>query len=165
LKPRITRTIKIALSLLVLSFGVFAQAPPKTPSVVLRDLQGHSFRLSDYKGKVLLVNFWATWCPPCRTEIPEIVRWQRKYRNRGLQVIGITYPPEKFSDVLRFVRKLRVNYPVARGTKETKLLFTASETLPMTVLIDPEGNVRDVIEGIVFPEEFDKKIKPLLANK
>lgn len=155
----------MALFLSVLAFGVFAQAPAKAPSPELRDLQGRSVRLADYKGKVVLVNFWATWCPPCRTEIPELVGWQREYRNRGLQVIGITYPPQRRSEVRRFMRKARVNYPVALGTKATKLLFTSSETLPMTVVIDSEGNVRDVIEGVVFPEEFDQKIKPLLANQ
>lgn len=150
--------------MLVLSVGVFAQTPTKAPSLRLRDLSGHSFRLADYQGKVVLLNFWATWCPPCRTEIPELVRWQRKYRNRGLQVIGITYPPQKQSDVRRFTIRAKVNYPVAMGTKATKLLFTPSETLPITVVIDSEGNVREVIEGIVFPEEFEQKIKPLLSR-
>jgi thiol-disulfide isomerase/thioredoxin len=165
LKARITGTTKVALFLLVFSLEAFAQAPTKAPSLELRDLKGHGFRLADYKGKVVLVNFWATWCPPCRTEIPELVRWQREYRNRGLQVIGITYPPQTVSEVRRFARKAAVNYPVALGTKATKLLFTPSETLPMTVVIDSKGNVREVIEGVVFPEEFEQKIKPLLGNK
>ena len=110
----------------------------------------------------MLINFWATWCLPCRTEIPELVKWQREYRNRGLQIIGITYPPQRRSEVRTFTRKAGVNYRIALGTKATKLRFTPSETLPMTVVIDSDGNVRDVIEGIVFPEEFDQKIKPLL---
>jgi peroxiredoxin len=165
LKARITRTFKPALCLLLLSSGVFGQDLARKPSLELRDLKGHSFRLADFKGKVVLVNFWATWCPPCRTEIPELVKWQREYQNRGLQVIGISYPPQTLSEVRRFTRKAKVNYPLALGTKATKLLFTPSETLPMTVVIDSEGNVRDVIEGVVFPEEFDQKIKPLLANQ
>ena len=111
----------------------------------------------------MLVNFWATWCPPCRTEVPELIKWQRKYRNQGLVVVGVTYPPQTRSEVLRFARKVGVNYPVVLGTKETKLAFTSSETLPATVVIDSERNIREVIEGIVFPEEFAEKIKPLLA--
>jgi len=160
LKVRLPGTIKLALIVAFVSVKVCAQVN-KAPSLQLTDLRGHKVRLSDYKGKVVLINFWATWCPPCRTEIPELVRWQREYRS--VQVIGVTYPPQTLSEVRRFTRKVRVNYPVALGTKATKLLFTSSETLPMTVVIDSEGIVRDVIEGILFKEEFDQKVKPLLA--
>jgi len=160
LKVRLPGTIKLALIVAFVSVKVCAQVN-KAPSLQLTDLRGHKVRLSDYKAKVVLINFWATWCPPCRTEIPELVRWQREYRS--VQVIGVTYPPQTLSEVRRFTRKVRVNYPVALGTKATKLLFTSSETLPMTVVIDSEGIVRDVIEGILFKEEFDQKVKPLLA--
>lgn len=163
MRSQIRQAIKTTVLLFILSGGVFTQIPAKAPSLEFRELKGQTLRLADYKGRVVLVNFWATWCPPCRTEIPDLVRWQREYRNRGLQVIGITYPPDKLSEVRRFVRKVKVNYPVALGSKETKLAFTASETLPVTVVIDSEGNVREVIEGIVFPEEFEQKIKPLLS--
>jgi thiol-disulfide isomerase/thioredoxin len=134
------------------------------PSLGMTDLHGHELSLDRYKGKIVLLNFWATWCPPCRTEIPELVKWQRQYRNRGLQVVGITYPPQTAAEVRRFARRKKVNYPIALGAKETKLLFTQSETLPITVVIDPEGNVRKLIEGIIFPEEFDAEIRPLLAS-
>ncbi len=77
-------------------------------------------------------------------------------------MIGITYPPQERGEVRRFIRKLRINYPVAFGTKETKALFDQGETLPLTVVIDREGNVRDLIEGILLPEEFEEKIKSLL---
>jgi peroxiredoxin len=134
------------------------------PSLKLKNIQGRTFRLVDYKGKVVLINFWATWCPPCRQEIPELVTWQREYRQYDLQIIGVTYPPQSLLAVRGFARKVKVNYPIALGTKATKLLFTESETLPMTVVIDRAGNVRDVLKGVIFPEEFDEKIKPLLIN-
>src|SRR4026208_127453 len=95
----------------------------------LTDIDGRTVRLSDYRGKVVLVNFWATWCPPCRTEIPDLIKLQHDYRSRGLQVIGVTYPPQTLAEVRRFVRRAKVNYPVGLGTKETKSLFTSSETL------------------------------------
>ncbi|MDT5156212.1 MAG: hypothetical protein QOH51_569 [Acidobacteriota bacterium] len=149
---------------LVLTAATFVQAQTiqKAPSLSLRDIRGHVVRLSDYKGKVVLLNFWATWCPPCRAEMPDLVKMQREYRSLGLQVIGITYPPETVRGVQRFTRQLRVNYPIALGTKETKSLFDESETLPLTIVIDREGNIRDRIEGILLPEEFEQKIKPLL---
>ena len=134
----------------------------KTPSLVLRDLQGDIVRLNKYRGKVVLLNFWATWCPPCRAEIPELVKWQRENRRRGLQVIGITYPPTNRARVRQFMRRLRVIYPVLLGAKETKALFDPGETLPLTIVIDREGNVRDRVEGILLPEEFEQKVRPLL---
>jgi hypothetical protein len=76
----------------------------------------------------------------------------------------MTQPPEKLSEVLTFARELKMNYLVAMGTKETKSLFTSSETLPMTVVIDRAGKVREVIEGIMYPDEFDEKVKPLLMS-
>jgi thiol-disulfide isomerase/thioredoxin len=148
---------------------LFAVPPPaalgqaqKAPALEFKDLSGGAHRLSDYKGKVVLLNFWATWCPPCRAEMPDLVRMQREYGKRGLQVIGITYPPETVRGVRRFTRRLKVNYPVALGTKETKGLFDRSETLPVTIIIDRDGNIRDRVEGILLPEEFEQKIKPLL---
>ena len=132
------------------------------PTLVLKDIRGRTVRLSDYKGKVVLLNFWATWCPPCRAEMPDFIKMQREYRRRGLQVIGITYPPQEIEEVRQFVRKLGVNYPIALGTKETKTLFDQTETLPLTIIIDRQGNVRDRIEGILLPVEFEQKIKPLL---
>jgi len=143
------------------SSAVLGQGSP-APHLELRDIRGRVIQLSDYRGKVVLLNFWATWCPPCRTEIHDLVKLQRDYRSRGLIIIGITYPPQKLSAVRQFARRVRVNYPVALGTKETKRLFTSSETLPMTIVIGQDGSVRDVIEGILLPEEIEQKIKPLL---
>ena len=113
----------------------------------------------------MLLNFWATWCPPCRTEIPDLIKLQREYRNQGLRVIGITYPPQTLSQVRRFVRTMGVNYPIALGAKPTKALFDKSEVLPITVIIDREGNVRGVVQGILYPEEFEEKIRPLLIGQ
>ena len=132
------------------------------PVLVLKDLRGRALRLSDYKGKVVVLNFWATWCPPCRAEMPDLIRMQREYRSQGLQVVGITYPPEEIAEVRQFVRKLGVNYPIALGTIETKSLFDETETLPLTIVIDREGKVRERIEGILLPQEFEQKIRPLL---
>ena len=154
---------KIIIAVLFLLVPIVTLGQDSQPTqLTVKDIHGRSIRLSDYRGKVVLVNFWATWCPPCRTEIPDLIKLQRDYRSRGLQVIGVTYPPQKLAEVRRFVRRAKVNYPVGLGTKETKLLFTSSETLPMTIVIGTDGRIQDIIEGILLPEEFEQKIKPFL---
>lgn len=156
--------ILLTLLLALAPFPALAQTPVPAPSVVLKDLQGRTVRLADFKGRVVLVNFWATWCPPCRAEIPDLVKWQRQYRRQGLQVIGVTYPPTNRRAVRTFVRQLKMNYPVWLGSKGTKEFFDPGETLPFSVVIDREGKVRATIEGIVLPEEFDEKVRPLLGQ-
>jgi thiol-disulfide isomerase/thioredoxin len=157
----VLKAIALLLLLFVTPPVALGQAE-KAPALELKDLRGRTVRLSDYKGKVVLVNFWATWCPPCRAEVPDLVRWQREYKDRGLQVVGVTYPPTNLTGVRRFVRRFKVNYPVLLGARDTKELFIEGETLPVTVVVDREGNVRERIEGILLPEEFEEKIKPLL---
>ena len=159
----IRRLALITLLVLLTARAAFGQSH-KAPALALRDLRGRTIRLSDYRGKVVLLNFWATWCPPCRAEVPDLVKIQREYKSRGLQVIGVTYPPETRAAVRRFVRKLRVNYPVALGTKEAKRLFDEGETLPLTIIIGRDGSVIDRVEGIMLPEEFEQKVKPLLGQ-
>jgi thiol-disulfide isomerase/thioredoxin len=158
------RNLVIAFFLLSTPAVMLAQAPRSAPPVVLRDLKGRTVRLTDFKGKVVLLNFWATWCPPCRAEIPELVRWQREYGSKGFQIIGVTYPPTNPRKVRRFLRAFKVTYPVLLGARKTKALFDAGETLPFSVVLDRQGKVREKIEGILLPEEFDEKVKPLVER-
>src|SRR5262249_21527082 len=134
------------------------------PQFALKDINGRTVRLSAYRGKVVLINFWATWCPPCRAEMPDLIKRQREYAQQGLQIIGITYPPETRTQVRRFASSLKVNYPIILGTRQIKARFSAEETLPLTVVIDRNGKVNNIISGILLPEEFDEKIKPLLMK-
>ena len=136
-----------------------------SPQFTLKDVNGRTVRLSDYQGKVVLINFWATWCPPCRAEMPDLVQFQREHAKQGLQIIGITYPPEVRARVRRFARSLKVNYPIILGTRQLKARFSSDETLPLTVVINRDGKVSDIISGILLPEEFDEKIKPLLIKE
>ena len=136
----------------------------QAPQFELKDVNGRIVRLSNYQGKVVLINFWATWCPPCRAEMPELVRLQREHAKQGLQIIGITYPPERKDRVRRFARSLKVNYPIILGTRQIKARFSSDETLPLTIVIDRDGKVTDIISGILLREEFDEKIKPLLMK-
>jgi thiol-disulfide isomerase/thioredoxin len=161
---RANKIILLAALFLFAPTVILGQDSPRPTELTLKDIKGRYIRLRDYRGKVVLINFWATWCPPCRAEIPDLIRLQREYRSRGLQIIGVTYPPQKLATVRRFVRRAKVNYPVALGTREMKSIFTASETLPVTIVIGADGTVRDIIEGILLPEEFEQKIRPLLKQ-
>jgi hypothetical protein len=96
--------------------------------------------------------------------MPDLVRLQRQHAKEGLQIIGITYPPEQKDRVRRFARSLKVNYPIILGTRELKARFSSDETLPLTVVIDRDGKVSEIISGILLREEFDEKIKPLLMK-
>jgi thiol-disulfide isomerase/thioredoxin len=91
--------------------------PPPAPQFALKDFEGRVARLKDYKGKIVVINFWATWCAPCLAEVPEFVRLQRSYRNRGIQVIGVTCPPVNPARVRRLAVKSRINYPLLFGNR------------------------------------------------
>lgn len=156
--------IIILLICLFLPAIIFAQKnqEDRASKITLKDINGKTVRLSDFKGKVILLNFWATWCPPCRAEIPELIKWQKEYENKGLQIIGVTYPPTNRAKVRRFVRQNEINYPILVGTKKTKEIFTSADTMPFSVVIDRDGKIKELIEGIIYAEEFDEKIKPLI---
>jgi thiol-disulfide isomerase/thioredoxin len=156
----------IVFAAIVMSFSPTSSVGQegKAPQFELTDVSGRTVRLSNYQGKVVLINFWATWCPPCRAEMPDLVRLQREHAKEGLQIIGITYPPEQKDRVRRFARSLKVNYPIILGTRELKARFSSDETLPLTVVIDRDGKVSEIISGILLREEFDEKIKPLLMK-
>src|SRR3982751_5388072 len=117
------RAIVLATLLIILPAVAAAQSS-ETPAVALKDLRGRTVRVGDYRGKVDLINFWATWCPPCRAEMPDLVRLQREHARYGLQIIGITYPPETKTRVRRFARSLKVNYPIIVGTRQIKARFS-----------------------------------------
>src|SRR6185369_7021187 len=156
--------IVFAAIIILFSSAIILGQERISPEFALKDLNGRTVRLRAYRGKVVLVNFWATWCPPCRAEMPELVRLQREHAGEGLRIIGITYPPETKTRVRRFARSLKVNYPIILGTRQIKTRFSSDETLPLTVVIDRDGKVKEIISGILLSEEFDEKIKPLLMK-
>jgi len=134
------------------------------PAFSLKALNGRVAKLSDYKGKVVLINLWASWCAPCRMELPELVRLQRQYKARGLQIVGVTYPDDDAASVRRMTRQLKLNYPILFGTSELLDAYQIGEVLPATVIVDRDGIIRERILGILEPEEFKNKVAPLLQT-
>jgi cytochrome c biogenesis protein CcmG/thiol:disulfide interchange protein DsbE len=106
----------------------------------LKQLDGAPLRLGDYKGKVLLIDFWASWCPPCREEIPQFVLWQKKYGSEGLQVIGVAMDDDP-ADAVKASRELGINYPVVVGSAEVGKHFGGILGLPTNIVMARNGEI------------------------
>jgi len=106
----------------------------------MQQLDGATLRLADYKGKVILVDFWASWCPPCREEIPRFAQWQQQYGGQGLQVIGISMDDDP-KDAAKAAAELGINYPVVVGTTEVANQFGGILGLPTNIVIARNGEV------------------------
>lgn len=105
------------------------------------DTQGNHQRLSDYKGKWVLVNFWATWCPPCRAEIPDLIALNKQYSQTKLVIIGIAMEYNDPKEVNRFVRNMHINYPIVMGSDDLAQQVGQIEGLPTTYLYNPDGKI------------------------
>ena len=134
------------------------------PDWQLTDVDGKSVKLSDFKGKVIILNFWATWCPPCRAEIPEFVALQRKYADKGFTVIGVSLDEQGPSVVKPFMARLGINYPVVMGDQKTVGAYGDIAAIPTTFVIDRQGNIVNVYQGFTDQDTFESVIGPLLAN-
>jgi peroxiredoxin len=133
------------------------------PDFILPQLDRHDLRLSSYRGKVVLLDFWATWCDPCREEIPHLVELQQKYASSGLQIIGISMDDSP-DPVRPFAEQFHMNYPVVMGTAQTGALYGGILGLPITFLIDRDGRIYAKHIGATSAEVFEKEIKTLLQN-
>jgi cytochrome c biogenesis protein CcmG/thiol:disulfide interchange protein DsbE len=138
-------------------------APKADLEFTLKDMNGRDVRLADLKGHVVLLNFWATWCGPCRMETPWLVELQEKYRSQGFRVIGISVddPPEALPP---FAREFKVNYPLALGRDrdDVQKAFGPVFALPMTVIIGRDGTMCVKHIGPVAKEQFESEIRALL---
>jgi len=134
----------------------------------LDDLKGGSHTLADWRGKVLLVNFWATWCLPCRQEIPLLVKLQAKYAAQGLQVVGIATDEQNQQDVRAFMKQMVVNYPILMGDNQVPQLIAALGGnyigLPYTVVLDRGGRVLKIHPGELDPKEAENLVRTAVSN-
>jgi peroxiredoxin len=140
--------------------------PLPAPEFEVKDLEGKPMSLKQYKGKVVLLTFWATWCRPCRIEIPHFNSLQEEYGKKHLAVISLSLdnpkrmPPEKLAE---FVKNNKINYRVAMDTtNKIALAFGGARNIPTSFLVDREGNLRVRFVGAHRKEDFDKEIKKLL---
>ena len=134
------------------------------PDFSLTDLSGQSIKLSEYRGKVLLLDFWATWCEPCKTEIPHFIDMQNRYATQGLQVIGISMDDEE-KPVHDFQQQFKMNYPVAIGNAKLAESYGGILGLPITFVIDRQGRIYKRHIGQTEPSVFEGEIRKLLAEQ
>ena len=134
------------------------------PDFTLKDADGRTVRLSEYKGKVVLLNFWATWCGPCKIEMPWFMEFERKYKDQGFAVIGVSMDEGGWHDVKPFLNDAGVNYRVLLGNDEVAQLYGNVEALPTTFLIDRDGKVASTHVGLAGKNVFENGIKELLPR-
>ena len=133
--------------LTVLAVGAAACAGAReeskpAPEFSLKDLQGIDLSLSSYKGKVLVLNFWATWCPPCRAEIPDFIEAYRELKDRGLEILGLSVDNLSAAALREWAQKAGMNYPIAMATEKIITDYQPGDFIPTTIIIDRGGRIR-----------------------
>jgi peroxiredoxin len=141
---------------------------PKTgsaaPDFTLPDLKGKSIQLSSFKGKAVVVDFWATWCEPCKIEMPWLVDLQKKYGPEGLQILGVAMDDADDQTIQEFAHKMGVNYPVLKGTEAVADLYGGLDGLPATFFVDRSGKIVDVAVGLANQSLLEDSIKRALVQ-
>lgn len=138
----------------------FVASPSPVPTFTARALDGQTVRSDQWRGKVTIVNFWATWCSPCRAEIPDLLRIQAKYRDH-LRIIGISADEGDVTPVKNFVAALRMTFPIVMLTPELDGLFGGVEGLPTTLLVDRDGRIVKRHMGAIDAKTIDLEVRVL----
>ena len=171
--PNAPYFLLIALSAVTL-FGCHARPSgpsPDAPNVTFNGLDGENVTLASLKGKVVIINFWATWCDPCQEEIPWMIEFQQKYADKGFTMLGVAMDDEGKKVVEPFVRETKfdvdgrqmtMNYPIMLGNDEITSKFGGLFGLPTSIVISREGKIRKKYIGLVGREEMEKEITSLL---
>jgi peroxiredoxin len=134
------------------------------PDFALKDTNGKTVHLSDYKGKVVVLDFFATWCGPCKIEIPWFTEMERKNKDKGFAVLGVSMDDEGWEVVKPFLADLGVNYRVVIGNDATAGMYGGVEALPTTFVIDKEGRIAAVHVGLASKKDFEDSIEQLLQG-
>ena len=135
------------------------------PDFELASLDGKKVRLSDFRGKAVVLNFWATWCSPCKVEMPWFVDLQKKYGNDGLVILGVAMDDSEAPKIAEFTSELGVNYPVLLGTDEVSEQYGNVQFLPTTFYIDREGKIIGKGTGLIGRAEIEENIQKALSSR
>ena len=154
----------VVMSAFVVFFTGFSaeKTPKKAPHFSLKTADGTVIDLSKLKGKTIVVNFWATWCGPCRAEIPAFLEVYEKYKSKGLEIVGISLDQGGWSDVTPFVKKFNIVYPVVIGDEKLTKQYGGVDAIPTTFIIDKNGVIVDKHVGGLRKENLENLIKGIL---
>jgi peroxiredoxin len=168
------RSVEVALWLMVIGAVLYRFVPgvgPQqvaedgtAPNFTVRTLSGDKVTLSDLRGDVVLVNFWATWCPPCRLEIPGFQRVYDDYKDKGFTVVGLSTDEQGPGIVQRFVTDKGITYPIAMATDDMRRLYGGVDALPQSFLLDKTGHVRKMVAGMFSEGILRREVDALLAE-
>jgi cytochrome c biogenesis protein CcmG/thiol:disulfide interchange protein DsbE len=159
------RILIISVVLTIFLFTACAAQPEKkqkAPNFSLQTQNGKVIELSKLTGKVVLVNFWATWCPPCRAEIPDFIEVYNTYKSKGFEIVGIALDEDGWSKVAPYIEKVKMNYPVVLGTAKVVQQYGGIEAIPTTFIVDKKGYIVASQVGLVSKELLEQKLKSLL---
>jgi peroxiredoxin len=161
--------VAAALSLLYRDSGAgtFAERNPGArqmmPDISGWDLSGTAWRLADQRGSIILVNFWASWCPPCRAETPALVRLSRTFNSKGIKVVGVSMDDDSEA-ARRFVNQFQVPYPIIEANTSAAPV-SAIESLPTSFLLDRKGRIANKYMGAVTESELARDVEALIAEQ
>ena len=135
---------------------------PAAPHFALKDKSGATIKLSDYRGKVVILDFWATWCGPCRMEIPGFVKLREKYASQGMEIIGVSLDRPGWQVIEPFMQEYNINYPIVLGDRDIVMSYGGVQSIPTTFIIDRDGVIVEKVVGYRPDSYFEQKIQELL---
>ena len=145
--------------------GMSSEDYPDAPEFTLEDLNGNKISLSNLSGKVIFLNVWATWCGPCKREIPDFIEAYEHYKDKGLEIIGISVDRISQSKVLQFAENYKINYPVAMITSKLTKDYGPFLAIPVTIIIDKNGKMRHRRIGMVNKSYVESWFLKLIEEK
>jgi len=140
----------------------FASNPQPMPPFLLSDLNGEVISTANWRGKVVLLNFWATWCPPCRDEIPEMIELSKRFKDR-LQIVGVSMDDAPSDDVRQFVKEMGIDYPIVMGSRTLSREYGGVPALPTSFVVNTDGKIVQKHEGLYPIDVYDSEVRSLLG--
>jgi thiol-disulfide isomerase/thioredoxin len=136
----------------------------KAPNFSLSSQNGKVIELAKLKGKIVLLNFWATWCPPCRAEIPDFIDVYSTYKSKGFEIVGIALDEEGWDKVAPFMKEAKINYPIVLGSRDITQAYGGIDGIPTTFIVDRDGNIVGQQVGILTKSALIKVLKKYLKK-